>query len=132
MPFLCGFRMGRMIGRVDSVGPRPDHAQKCLKVPVGTRDTKSLTSGRPMAWTRRGRPSRKALGSLLSRFDSSRSSRPASPHLASVAIRHDDLPVSEEASFLEHRAALDATLFAASGPTEFVFELEAGRLRRHP
>jgi hypothetical protein len=52
-------------------------------------------------------------------------------HLSSAATGLDDRPVSEEASFLEHRAALDATLFAACGPKEFVFELEAGRLRRH-
>jgi hypothetical protein len=41
----------------------------------------------------------------------------------------DTRPVTEEASFLEHRAALDATVFAGQGGDELVFELEAGRLR---
>lgn len=84
-----------------------------------------------MAWTRRVQPTRKTLGLLLPRSDSPASPRPMSIHLSSAATGLDDRPVSEEASFLEHRAALDATLFAACGPKEFVFELEAGRLRRH-
>jgi hypothetical protein len=38
-------------------------------------------------------------------------------------------PVSEEASFLEHRAALDATVLAPSEREELVLELHAGVLR---
>ena len=40
--------------------------------------------------------------------------------------------MTEEASFLEHRAALEATLFAPNDRDELVLELHAGVLRRTP
>jgi hypothetical protein len=42
---------------------------------------------------------------------------------------HHDRPVTEEAIFLEHRAALDATVLASRDGEELVFELDAGVLR---
>jgi len=66
----------------------------------------------------------------------SRSTSFAAPRPDSILLEHavgcDDRPVTEEAIFREHRAALDATVFKAGGPKEFVFGLEAGRLRRQP
>ena len=66
----------------------------------------------------------------MPRSESPASPRPAVRHHSQADDGLDHRPIGEEASFLEHRAALDATLFAAGGPKEFVFELEAGRLRR--
>jgi len=44
--------------------------------------------------------------------------------------RFDASPVSEEASFLEHRAALEATVLAPTAHGELVLELDSGVLRR--
>jgi len=51
------------------------------------------------------------------------------PHDARLGAL-DDCLVSEEASFLEHRAALEATVLAPTARDELVLELVAGVLRR--
>jgi len=58
------------------------------------------------------------------------SSCPTARDLSSRQL--DDCPVTEEASFMEHRAALDATVFVSGHRAEFVFELDGGRLHRRP
>ena len=44
-------------------------------------------------------------------------------------VSGDAQPVTEEASFLEHRAALEATVLAPVAGDEVVLELHAGVLR---
>ncbi len=57
--------------------------------------------------------------------------RPGSdPTLHDARPALDASLVTEEASFLEHRAALDATVLAPASGDELVLELRAGVLRR--
>ncbi len=53
---------------------------------------------------------------------------PTQSDVRTVAFDHG--LVTEEASFLEHRAALDATVLAPTSGEEVVLELRAGVLRR--
>jgi len=75
------------------------------------------------------RPTRARPGPPLpsSRHSPVRRRTPSSPPPSSPV---DAGLVSEEASFLEHRAALEATVLAPTEQEELVLELRAGVLRR--